>query len=496
MLSAGVVLHGRYQLTRPVAAGGMGEVWRADDLLLHREIAVKVLLPGLMADKQFVARFRAEARMMASLKHPGIAPIHDYGENAQVGPHRFDYLVMEFIDGTPLSTRIQQAGRLDVAETMAVVAQVADALRAAHQAGIVHRDVKPNNLLLRPGGEVVLVDFGVARSDGLTSLTGTGVVLGTVHFMAPEQAAGRPVSAATDVYSLGAVAFSCLAGRPPYEGDSSLAVLAQLLHGKPPELPPDVPAEAAALVSRAMARDPAQRFASAAELATAARKLATPAPTAPATPTTPTAPAAPATPADDTKVVVPRVSAPTRLAGSPQAGRRWTAVTVAVVAAILLAGAGAWGGRLLKDDTTDTPSGAAGSPAASSGTPSPSKVTPSVTTVRAHTPAEICSAGTSPYRIVDSRKLKTSRGVLKGVVYLLYSDTDGSHCAVTIKEKGVGKSLEAAVAVHIKGELGLVNSDGGGEYAVMYSGKNGQCVRWSGWMGDDISFASETRHCG
>ena len=152
MLSAGVVLHGRYQLTRPVAAGGMGEVWRADDLLLHREIAVKVLLPTLMADKQFVARFRAEARMMAALRHPGIAPIHDYGENAQVGAHRFDYLVMEFIDGTPLSTRIQQAGRLGTAETMTVVAQVADALQAAHDAGLVHRDVKPNNQLLRPGG--------------------------------------------------------------------------------------------------------------------------------------------------------------------------------------------------------------------------------------------------------------------------------------------------------------------------------------------------------
>ncbi|SFE37850.1 Serine/threonine protein kinase [Actinoplanes philippinensis] len=268
------MLNGRYRLTQRIAAGGMGEVWRGDDLLLQREIAVKVLLPALMSDADFITRFRSEARMMAALRHPGIVQVYDYGENAQVGAHGLDYLVMEFIDGTPLSARIQRAGRLGPADTMAAVAQVADALQAAHDAGIIHRDVKPSNLLVRPGGAIVLVDFGVARSTGVTGITSTNVVLGSAHYMAPEQAEGRPVTAATDMYAIGAVAFCCLTGRPPYVGDNPLAVLAQLVHGQPPVLPPDVPAAVGAVVMRALAKDPGRRFPSAAALAAAARAAA------------------------------------------------------------------------------------------------------------------------------------------------------------------------------------------------------------------------------
>jgi predicted Ser/Thr protein kinase len=274
VLSPGDVLNGRYQLTQRIAAGGMGEVWRGNDLLLHREIAVKVLLPALMSDSDFITRFRSEARMMAALRHPGIVQVYDYGENAQVGAHQLDYLVMEYIDGTPLSKKIQEAGRLGTAETMTVVAQVADALQTAHEAGIVHRDIKPSNLLVRPAGAIVLVDFGIARSTGVTGITSTNVVLGSAHYMAPEQAEGRPVTAATDVYALGAVAFSCLTGRPPYVGDNPLAVLAQLVHGQPPVLPPDVPAAVASVVLRALAKDPGQRFPSASGLAAAARGAA------------------------------------------------------------------------------------------------------------------------------------------------------------------------------------------------------------------------------
>jgi serine/threonine-protein kinase len=274
VLSPGIVLNGRYQLTQRIAAGGMGEVWRGSDLLLHREVAVKVLLPALMADQEFITRFRTEARMMAALRHPGIVQVYDYGENATAGDDRFDFLVMEYIEGTPLTKRIQQTGRLGVAETMTIVAQVAEALQAAHEAGIIHRDVKPSNLLVRPAGAIVLVDFGVARSAGITSITSTNVVMGSAHYMAPEQAEGKPVSAATDVYALGAVAFSCLAGRPPYVGDNPLAVLAQLIHGQPPVLPGDIPAAAGAVVLRALAREPGQRFPSAAALAEAARAVA------------------------------------------------------------------------------------------------------------------------------------------------------------------------------------------------------------------------------
>ncbi|GID69134.1 serine/threonine protein kinase [Actinoplanes cyaneus] len=271
MLSPGIVLNNRYQLTQRIAAGGMGEVWRGGDLLLHREVAVKVLLPALMNDREFITRFRSEARMMAQLRHPGIVQVYDYGENAVVNGDGFDYLVMEFIEGISLSQKIQQAGRLSPAETMQIVAGMADALHTAHQSGIIHRDVKPGNLLVRPGGALVLVDFGIARSVGVTSMTGTNVVLGSVNYMAPEQAEGKPVTAATDVYALGAVAFACLTGRPPYVGDNPLAVLGQLVHGQPPVLPPDVPRGVASVVLRALAKDPAQRFPSGAALADAAR---------------------------------------------------------------------------------------------------------------------------------------------------------------------------------------------------------------------------------
>ncbi|BCJ40983.1 hypothetical protein Aiant_16400 [Actinoplanes ianthinogenes] len=278
MLAPGIVLNDRYQLTQRIAAGGMGEVWRGGDLLLHREVAVKVLLPALMNDDAFITRFRSEARMMAQLRHPGIVQVYDYGENAVVDGERFDYLVMEYIDGTSLSKKIQQAGRLSPAETMSIMAGMADALHAAHQSGIIHRDVKPSNLLVRPGGAIVLVDFGIARSVGISGITSTNVVMGSAHYMAPEQAEGLPVTAATDVYALGAVAFACLTGRPPYVGDNPLAVLAQLVHGQPPVLPPDVPPAVAQVVLRALAKNPAQRFASGAALADAARGRGGPGP--------------------------------------------------------------------------------------------------------------------------------------------------------------------------------------------------------------------------
>ena len=268
MLAPGAVLSDRYRLTERTAAGGMGAVWRGVDMLLHRDVAIKVLLPALTADREFITRFRSEARMMAALRHPGIVQVYDYGEQAPV-----DYLVMEFIQGTALAQHIQQAGRLGAAETMTIIAQAADALQVAHEAGIVHRDVKPGNLLLRPGGAVVLVDFGVARSTDITGLTGTNVVLGSANYMAPEQAEGKPVSAATDVYALGAVAYCCLTGRPPYVGDNPLQVLTQLVYGPLPSLPPDVPPPVAALVLRALAKEPERRFPSAAALAQAARQV-------------------------------------------------------------------------------------------------------------------------------------------------------------------------------------------------------------------------------
>ncbi|MEU5908633.1 serine/threonine-protein kinase [Micromonospora sp. NPDC047527] len=275
MLSPEVVLSGRYRLDVRVATGGMGDVWRGTDLILGRQVAVKVLLPALVSDPDFIARFRAEARIMAALRHPGIVQVYDCGEDDLPSGGRADYLVMEFVDGEPLSRRIEAAGRLDVAETMSIVAQAAHALSAAHRGGIVHRDVKPSNLLVQEDGTVVLVDFGVARSTNVTSITSTNAVPGTALYMAPEQAAGRPVSGATDIYALGAVAYCCLTGGPPFTGDNPLQVAVRHLDDEPPELPHDIPEAVRALVSRALAKDPSDRFTSGSAMAEAARTAVT-----------------------------------------------------------------------------------------------------------------------------------------------------------------------------------------------------------------------------
>ncbi|MBB5114313.1 protein kinase [Micromonospora echinospora] len=283
MLSSDVVLSGRYRLEDRVATGGMGDVWRATDLVLGRPVAVKVLLPALVSDPDFIARFRSEARIMASLRHPGVVQVFDCGEDDLPSGGRADYLVMEFVAGEPLSRRIEDAGHLEVAETMSIVAQVAQALHAAHGRGIVHRDVKPSNLLVQDDGTVVLVDFGVARSTNITSITSTNAVPGTALYMAPEQAAGRPVSGATDVYALGAVAYCCLTGSPPFTGDNPLQVAVRHLDDEPPELPAEIPDSVRELVARALAKDPADRYPSAAAMADAARAARTDSPTATAT---------------------------------------------------------------------------------------------------------------------------------------------------------------------------------------------------------------------
>ncbi|MEU1686688.1 serine/threonine-protein kinase [Micromonospora sp. NPDC005707] len=280
MLTSDVVLSGRYRLDDRVATGGMGDVWRATDLVLGRPVAVKVLLPALVSDPDFIARFRSEARIMASLRHPGVVQVFDCGEDELPDGSRADYLVMEFVAGEPLSRRIEAAGQLGVGETMSIVAQVAQALHGAHARGIVHRDVKPSNLLVQDDGTVVLVDFGVARSTNVTSITSTNAVPGTALYMAPEQAAGRPVSGATDVYALGAVAYCCLTGSPPFTGDNPLQVAVRHLDDEPPELPVEIPQPVRDLVARALAKDPADRFPTAAAMAEAARAAGSESPTA------------------------------------------------------------------------------------------------------------------------------------------------------------------------------------------------------------------------
>ncbi|WP_435824260.1 protein kinase domain-containing protein [Micromonospora echinofusca] len=270
MLTRGVVLSDRYRLDDRVATGGMGAVWRCTDVMLERTVAVKVLLPALSADPEFTTRFRAEARMLAALRHPGVVAVHDVGRAVVADGSQVDYLVMEYVDGQPLSSWLRRAGRLDPASTMSVVAQAAEALHTAHVAGIVHRDVKPGNLLVKADGRAVLVDFGIARSGTSAGITAANVMLGTASYMSPEQAANQPVSPATDIYALGAVAYFCLTGQPPFDGDNPLQVALRHLQEEPPPLPPGIPAAVATLVRRAMAKRPGDRFGDAAAMADAA----------------------------------------------------------------------------------------------------------------------------------------------------------------------------------------------------------------------------------
>ncbi|WP_435821386.1 protein kinase domain-containing protein [Micromonospora parva] len=272
----GQVIGGRYRLVESIASGGMGDVWRAVDDTLDRCVAVKMLQPRLVADAGFGERFRREARAMAALRHPGVAQVYDYGEVSQADAPVLAYIVMECVQGQPLSERIAEVGRLGVAETMSIAAQTARALQAAHDAGLVHRDVKPSNLIIEPDGHVVLVDFGVAVTPEAASLTGTNQVVGTAHYMAPEQITRNETTSAIDIYALGAVVYHCLAGRPPHQGEHAVAVALRHLEEEPPALPEDVPAEVQRLVATAMAKEPTRRFPTAAAMATAAQTLAEP----------------------------------------------------------------------------------------------------------------------------------------------------------------------------------------------------------------------------
>jgi eukaryotic-like serine/threonine-protein kinase len=259
---------GRYRLQDLIAAGGMGEVWRAVDTVLERAVAVKLLCAESARQAEAVARFRREARQAGSVSHPAIASVYDF---AEAGPSHPPYLVMELVDGPSLAA-VLSAGPLDPARTMDVIAQAAEGLHAAHLAGLVHRDVKPANLLLDRQGRVKVTDFGIAHTVGSAPAPGTDMIVGTPAYLAPERAAGAPAAPAGDVYSLGIVAFECLTGRPPFTG-TALAVLRAHRDLPLPSLPGTVPAEVAALVAELTAKDPASRPATAGEAADRAARL-------------------------------------------------------------------------------------------------------------------------------------------------------------------------------------------------------------------------------
>ncbi|UOY03591.1 protein kinase domain-containing protein [Blastococcus sp. PRF04-17] len=255
----GRLLGSRYELLLPLASGGMGRVWRARDTLLERPVAVKVLRSEFTGDPTFRARFRAEAQHTAALHHPNIASVFDYGELEEDG-EQLAYLVMELVEGETLSEVLQREGRLSPARTLDLLRQTSAALAAAHAAGVIHRDVKPGNVLVGTDGVVKLTDFGIAWSASSVPLTGTGQVIGTAHYLSPEQAAGGKATPASDVYSLGAVAYECLAGRRAFDGESSVQIALKQIQEEPLPLPAEVPAGIRRLVEQAMAKDPALRF--------------------------------------------------------------------------------------------------------------------------------------------------------------------------------------------------------------------------------------------
>jgi len=261
MVQVGVVLGGRYILDERIGIGGYGEVWRATDTVLSRPVALKLLHQRHAEQAETVARFRSEAQHAAALSHENIAQVYDYGEAAGGQP---PYLVMELVTGASLETLLED-GPLDATRTMDIVAQAAAGLQTAHAAGMIHRDVKPGNLLLDQSGTVKITDFGLAHTVGSVSVTASGELVGTPGYLAPERAVGDGAGPASDLYSLGIVAYECLAGARPFSGTPLEVALAHRDRPLPP-LPVSVATDVAAFVMRLAAKDPASRPGDAAEV--------------------------------------------------------------------------------------------------------------------------------------------------------------------------------------------------------------------------------------
>lgn len=256
---------GRYELKSRLAIGGMGEVWQALDKVIERNVAIKILKEEYLGDRAFRERFRAEARHAALVNHEGIASVYDFGEEEGSA-----YLVMELVPGEALSTILERERFLAPDRVLDIIAQTASALHAAHEAGLVHRDIKPGNLLITPDGRVKITDFGIARAVDQVPLTATGQVMGTVQYLSPEQASGKSASALTDIYSLGIVAYEALAGKRPFTGESQVAIAMAHIKNPPPPLPDSIPPAVRNLVFACIAKKPERRPTSARKLARAA----------------------------------------------------------------------------------------------------------------------------------------------------------------------------------------------------------------------------------
>ncbi len=332
------VVDTRYRTTELLGIGGMAEVYLAHDEVLDRDVALKVLSRRFAEDDEVIERFRGEARSAAALRHPNIVSIYDRGETED-GTY---YIVMEYLPGGTLKDWILREGRLPPHAAAALAVQVAEALREAHRNGVIHRDVKPQNTLLTESGDVKVADFGIARAASSATLTRTGVVLGSVHYMSPEQAIGACIDSRSDLYSLGIVLYEMLTGELPYDGENPISVAMKHLEGRPPsprEIDPSIPEGIDAVTVRLLAKDPEERYPDGASLLEDLERIQKG-----STPTAATMRLAVGTtspPAADAQPTAPREA---RIGGTPSPPaprrrnkRRWRIVPL-VVAATLLVG--------------------------------------------------------------------------------------------------------------------------------------------------------------
>lgn len=361
MTSSGQLLADRYRLTKRIAVGGMGEVWEAADTRLDRTVAVKILKAELSTDAEFLHRFRTEARTTASLNHPGIAAVHDYGEAAADG-ESLAYLVMELVEGEPLAGILVREGRVTPDRLLPILEQAARALHAAHERGLVHRDVKPGNILVARSADgtdlVKITDFGIAKAGDAAPVTRNGMVMGTAHYIAPEQATGAEASPASDVYSLAVCGYECLAGHRPFLSENAVTVAMMHIRDAPPPLPADVPPNVRTLIEATLIKDPKQRYADGGEFAAAVAAVRAghnPPPPAGITHTPPggTAVMPPPTAAAPVAPVPPPTQAYEQPATtSSRSNALW--VAVAVLALALIAAAGVGLALMNRSDDSDT----------------------------------------------------------------------------------------------------------------------------------------------
>jgi serine/threonine protein kinase len=264
----GTLLGNRYKLTSRIAVGGMGEVWKGVDSVLGREVAAKILKDEYLSESTFLARFRAEAQNMGRVSDPGIAGVYDYGDE-QGSP----YLVMEYVPGEALSAIIERSAPLSETDTLSIVSQAAAALGAAHKVGVIHRDIKPGNILMTPDFRVKITDFGIARVTDQAPLTKTGQVMGTAQYLAPEQATGKGSGPGSDLYALGIIAYEALAGQRPFTGDSQVAIAIAQVNQQHPPLPDTVSEPLRRFVDCLLEKKPERRPSDAFKVAKAAEAL-------------------------------------------------------------------------------------------------------------------------------------------------------------------------------------------------------------------------------